>query len=330
VKVLYPYETLVGDVDLQVKSASVDGQAVPADFLEPDRRVLAIAGIGRESWDLARLDIEVTAPQTEIKDLKAKGAKPTALALLHGGATNMRQALRLDPDPKNPARWTGKVEVERPHWYGRLVLGSTVVASIDGTDGRVIGDATRWSISLDDVPRPPIHGNIPVKWDNFHEPRSLPELRRVADQPFFVHLDSDQPILYLNEGFEGLRPLLDDRHRRPREVQVLHDQTRVTFAAAAWAAMFDSSLAAAAEASEPDEPELPSVEWQRSVLEILLARMYEERTLEDALEEVIRLLGDGEGFTTVQSRLVPAVSQQVGGGRLLRASINRLDNLDGP
>jgi hypothetical protein len=327
-KLLYPYATLVGDVDLEVKSATIDGQPVPTDFLEPDRRVVAVAGIGRESWELAKLDIEVTAPQTEIKELIANGTSPGAMGLLNGGSTNMRKGVSLEPDPANPARWTGRVEIDRPHWHGRLLLGGRVVAPVEGVAGRIVGEATPWSISLDDVPRPPVRGNIPVKWEDFRTPETLPELTRVSDQPFFVYLDVDQPVLYLNDGFGGLRPLLEDRARRPRDAQVLHDQARVTFAGAAWTAMFESSLAVAAEMSEPGEPEIPAVEWQRNVLEILLGRMYEERTLEDALEEAIQLLQQGDAFATVQSRLAAAVSEQTGGGRLLRASINRLDGLD--
>jgi hypothetical protein len=327
-RMLYPYPTLVGDVDLYVRSATIDGQAVPSDFLEPDRRLLAIAGIGRDSWDIARVKIEVTAPQTEIKDFISKDAKPTALSILHGGATNMRRGVQLQSDPANPARWTGVVELDRPHWYGRLELTARVVATVDGVRGRVIGEAHPWAVALDDLPRPPVHGNIPVRWDNFKEPESLPELTTVADQPFFVHLDVDQPVLYLNDGFSGLRPLLEDRARRPRDAQVLHDQTRVTFASAAWTAMFESALAAAAEVTEPGEPEFPSEEWERNVLEILLARMYQERTPEDALDEVVRLLRQGDGFGTVQSRLAAAVSEQVGGPRLLRGSINRLSDLE--
>lgn len=327
-KVLYPYDTLVGDVDLFVRDAMIDGRSVPIDFLEPERRLLAVAAVGRESWELATLAVEVTAPQTEVKEFIANGATPTAVALLHGGRTNMRSGTRLVPDPGNPARWTGKVEIDRPYWYGRLELGARIVAPVGGVTARVIGDATPWSVSLDDVPRPPIRGNIPVRWDDFRNPTSLPELTRVADQPFFIHLDGDQPVVYLNDGFDGLRPLLEDRARRPKDAQVLHDQTRVTIATAAWTAMFESAIAAAAELGEHGEPELPNADWQRNVLEILLARMYEERTLEDALDESVRLLQQGDGYATVQSRLAAAVSEQIGGGRLLRASINRLDNLE--
>lgn len=328
-KVIYPYDTLVGDVDFSIRSATVDGHSVPANSLEPDRRLLAVAAIGRESWELTTIDVEVTAPQTEIKEFIANGARPTAVLVLHGGRTNMRMSARLSPDPRNPARWTGRLDIDRPYWYGRLVLEARIVAAVGNVDARVIGNATPWSVFLDDVPRPPVHGNIPVKWDDFRDPRSLPELKRVAEQPFFIHLDADMPVLYLNEGFEGLRRLMADEARRQKDAQVLHDQTRVTIATAAWTAMFESAIATAAELGEPGQPELPSPDWQRSVLQILLDRMYEERTLEDALEEAVRLLQQGDGYSTVQSRLAAAVSDQIGGGRLLRASINRLEAVDG-
>jgi hypothetical protein len=326
---LFPYKTLVGDVDLEVTQVKLDGHDIHSDFLDADRRLVAIEGVERQGWTAATMRIEVTAPQTEIKELVTAGARPRALAVLHGGSTNMRLGTELEVDPVNPARWSGKLELERPFWHGRLTASSTIVAEVDGIENRIIGSSHPWLIALDDLPRPPVKGNIPVTWDSFKEPRELQELRQFADEPCFVHLDPDQPVLYLNEDFPGLRPLLNDRRRRPRDVQALHDQTRVTFATEAWAAMFNVALAAAAQATDEDDPEAawPETEWQRNVLDIVLARMYPERTADDALRESVGLLRQGE-VEALHERLVTAISAQVGGARLLRSAISMLDNLE--
>jgi hypothetical protein len=94
--------------------------------------------------------------------------------------------------------------------------------------------------------------------------------------------------------------------------------------------MFNVALATAAEARDEEvgEPTWPDSEWQRNVLEILLGRMYPERTGADALRESTGLLLQGDGVSAVQERLVTAISAQVGGPRLLRSAISAIDNLE--
>ena len=326
-RVLFPYPILVGDVELKITDAKVDGLPIPTDLLERERRMVSVNAAERQKWDVATLQIEAVGPQTEIKERIAEGLVPKALAVLHGSATNMRRAALLEADPKNPARWTGKLSIERPYWYGKLVLNCSLVSEVGGATDRIIGVANPWTVALDDLPRPPVKGNIPVLWDDFGNPRDLDELKLFEAEPCFIHLDPDQPVLYLNEAFPGLRPLLEDRRRRERDEQVLHDQTRVTFATEAWGGMFNVALSAAAAASEEDEIAWPDAEWQRSVLEILLDRMYSDQTLSDALHEAVTLFEQGDGVSAVHERLTPAISGQVGAARLLRASITRLESL---
>ena len=40
--------------------------------------------------------------------------RPRAIAVISGSRTNTRQAVRLRPDPTNPARWTGTVDARPP------------------------------------------------------------------------------------------------------------------------------------------------------------------------------------------------------------------------
>ena len=328
--ILYPYDTLVGDVEIQVGDAKIDGQKLPDDCFEPDRRLVAIEAAERQRWQTAKIEIHVTAPQTEIRSFVKRNADPRAIAVIGGSRTNARQPVTLTRDPTNPAKWSGTATIDRPFWFGRLSLTATIVGDVDGVSGRIIGTSEPWTIALDDVPRPPVRGNIDVTWDNFKEPKFLPELTQFASEPFFLHLDPERPVLYLNEGFIKLRALFDERRRRNRDVQVLHDQTRVNFASASWAAMFNVALAAAIEASddEDDVTEWPDSEWQKNALEILLNRMYEERTPDDALGEVVTLLRQGEGLAAVHEQVLPAISEQVGAARILRASITKLDTLE--
>ena len=61
-RLLYPYKTLVGDVEIEVTDAKIDGHRLPDDCLEPDRNLVAIEAAERQKWETAKIDVEVTAP----------------------------------------------------------------------------------------------------------------------------------------------------------------------------------------------------------------------------------------------------------------------------
>lgn len=321
---IYPYKTLFGDIALKLDSLHVDGEEVPGGSVDADRREVRLLDLERAEWEAADLRIVLSGPLTELGDWRKSGTTPSAFAVAHCAPSNMRQVVRLEPDPGNASRWEGTLELQRTNWFGRIDLRGALVASVGGIDERVIGTPEPWVIRLDDVPPPPVSGAIKTLWHDFSAPdEELAWLRDYKAEPAFLRLDGEQPVLYLNRGFEGLKALLDRKPRRERGEQALHDQTRASIATEVWSAMFNAAVQAIRE-EEGEAPDWPEEAWKRTALEMLLDRIYPDKAPEDALQEIVELRREEGSGGTLQQELLIAVSAHVGGARLLRGAIKQL------
>jgi hypothetical protein len=323
-KWIYPYRVLFGDVTSHVVAVSIDGQDVPSRLIDNDRQEVELIDLERGAWETARVSFEVTGPKSELREMLDDGLEPVAVAVLHCGPTNARVSVGLEPDEHDRTRWFGSFDLARDDWFGRIAIRAVITADVDGVPHRIIGTANEWTLHLDDQPRPPVHGAIKIRWENFAASEELRALRQYEAEPAFLHLDPAEPVLYLNRSFDGLEPLLRDQRGRQAAEQALHDQTRATIAAEAWAGLFNSALQSID--LEDDEPDWPASDWQRTALELVLDRMYPEKGPEDSLREVVTLLREDDGGAALQERLLPAVSAQATVAKLLRMSINRLES----
>ena len=319
---IYPYERLFGDVTIKLVGLRVDGEEAPEGSIDPDRQEVRLLDLERAEWEIAELKVVLTGPLTELGEWREKGILPAGFAVAHCGASNSRQALELEPDPDSPARWEGTLELQRSNWFGRIDLRGALVAPVGEQGHRMIGEPEPWTIRLDDVPPPPVNGAIKTLWQDFGSPdEGLEWLRDHKIEPAFLRLDNEQPVLYLNSGFEGLKALLDRKPKRQRGEQALHDQTRASIAMEAWSAMFGAAVQAIRE-EEGEEPDWPEEAWKRTALEMLLDRLYPDKQPDDALAQVVEMRRDGNG--ALQQEMLIAVSRHVGGARLLRGAIEQL------
>ncbi len=323
--VLFPYKTLFGDVASRIDRVHIDGEDPPALSIDVDRRAVELRGLERQNWASAGIHMEIAGPASELRTRADAGEDPQAIAVLHCGPTNARRALRLRPSDVDPSLWHGTVEIDRGHWFGRIVVRGFFTATVDGVADRVVGQAPVWTVELDDLPRSPVHGSITVTWVDFSAADVEPAiLHHYAQDPWFLMLDPEEPVLFLNKAFDGLEALLGDRRRRDRPERVLHDQTRAAIASQAWVAMFNAAIGAV-DSDDDGISHWPTADtWHRSVLEILIPRMFPERDHEDALQEVLELLGQADGSAAIQQRLLPAAAEHVGAPRLLRSGIRLL------
>jgi hypothetical protein len=321
---IYPYRTLFGDVALKLDSLYVDGEEVPGGSIDADRQEVRLLDLERADWETADLRVVLSGPLTELTELRKEETTPKAFAVAHCGPSNMRQVVELEPDPGNAARWQGTLELQRTNWFGRIDLRGAFVAPIDGIADRMIGAPEPWVIRLDDVSPPPVNGAIKTLWHDFSSPdEELSWLRRYELEPVFLRLDDEQPILYLNRSFEGLKALLDRKPKRERGEQALHDQTRGSIAAEVWAAMFNAAVQGIRE-EEGEAPDWPQEAWKRTALEVLLDRVYPDKAPDDALQEIAELRRDESSGGALQQMLLIAVSGHVRGARLLREAIKQL------
>jgi hypothetical protein len=322
---IYPYTRLFGDVAIKLDSLHVDGEAVPGARIDADRREVRLLDLERSDWEVAELTVLLSGPLTELRELQKTGTEPFAFAVAHCAASNTRQAVKLEPDPGNAARWQGTLELQRSNWFGRIDLRGALVAMVEGVADRVIGTPEAWTLRLDDVPPPPVSGAIRAVWHDFFAPDDeLSWLQEHKAEPAFLRLDDEQPTLYLNRGFEGLKALLDPKSKREGGEQALHDQARASIATEVWTAMFNAAVQAIRHEEEDGAPDWPEEAWKRTALEMLLDRIYPDKAPEDALQEIAELRRDESSGGALQQLMLIAVSQHVGGARLLRGAINEL------
>lgn len=322
---IYPYPRLFGDVAVKIDSLQVDDEPVPGARVDADRREVRLLDLERADWAVAELTVVLSGPLTELRELEQSGIEPAAFAVAHCAASNTRQAVELKPDPDNAARWRGTLELQRSNWFGRIDLRGALVATVEGVGDRVIGTPDAWVIRLDDVPPPPVNGAIRTVWHDFLSPdEELSWLLEHKAEPAFLRLDDDQPTLYLNRGFEGLKMLLDLKSKRDGGEQALHDQARASIATEVWTAMFNAAVQAIRHEEEDGAPDWPEEAWKRTALEMLLDRVYPDKEPEDALQEIAELRRDESSGGALQQMMLIAVSRHVGGARLLRGAISEL------
>lgn len=320
-KALYPYETLFGDVVIEVRCVSIDDLPVKGR-VDPDGRVIDLTGVERAGWERASFEVVVTAPASEVADL----VDAAAVAIVECGPANHRIALQLEPEKPAVGRWTGEVVLDREYWFGVAELRCGVTANVGAVAKRVVGWADSWSLAFDDLPhRPTIGGAIRITWLDFENPGERAYLRRHVDKYFYISVDPHEPQLFLNSGFAGLEALLGDRPRRGRADRALHDQTRASIADKTWTALFNAALDFV-EVDDDETPQWPGVDWQRVVLESLLASMYPDESLDEALVNAYTARHTKDASGTLQELLAPAASAQARAPRLLRDGIRLLSN----
>ena len=319
-KALFPYPTLFGDVTVTIGDITVDDETV-AGRVDVDQRTVSFHGLARAEWETARIPVVVSAPPTEVADAK----DVICIAVVNCGPTNTRISVLLTEDSTSPGRWNGNLELDRDYWYSRAELRCAVVASVEGTANRRIGEAAVWTLQFDDLPNRPVNGAIKITWVDFNDPGDKPWLKRYADNYVYLSIDSDEPQLFLNRGFDGLEQLLADRRRRHLD-RALHDQTRASIAQATWTSLFNAAIGSVEVDEETGEPNWPTGEWQRAVLEALLARMYLDKSAIEALRDAWSARSTPEGSGTLQALLGPAAATQVKAPRLLREGIRFILN----
>lgn len=320
-KALFPYRTLVGDVTLAVEHIRIDDKEAE-HTVQLDERTIDLRDLEESDWNVAVITLVAKAPPSEIAD----GSETRCVAQVECGRANSRVAVHLTEVPSIRGMWKGNLELERDFWYASAELRAYVTGTIDGVTDRIIGSSEQWSIQFNDLASRPINGAIKITWTDFSNPDDDKAfLRTYQDNYAYLSIDPDEPHLLLNRGFSGLEQLLADRRRRGLE-KALHDQTRTSIADKTWSALFNVALAAIEVGEDSEVPEWPAIDWQRKVLESLLARMYPERDPEEALMEAWVSYRSSDSSAALQEQLGPASNAHVRAPRLLREGIRSFAN----
>jgi hypothetical protein len=236
-KTLFPYPVLFGDVDISIAEVAIDDEPV-LGRINADSHEVDLSNLERRDWVAAQIMVSLSGPASELESY----VDVVAVAVLNCGHSNTRTSLVLTRDDDTPGRWSGVVELERDHWYGRATLHSVIAATVDGVANRIIGTSVDWMVAFDDLPRLPVTGSLTIRWIDFGNPEDdAPYLRHYATDPWYLRIDPSEPVLFLNRGFEGLEALLTDRRRRPDAERALHNHARASLASEVWMTLFNAA-----------------------------------------------------------------------------------------
>ncbi|RKE21914.1 hypothetical protein [Streptomyces sp. TLI_171] len=299
---VYPYPTLVGRIDVDVRQAGIDGKALPFSLISKREQVVALHLAGRDDWAEATLELEVALPDDELAD--GPWAAVGCVAVLTEGTTNARTVTRLERR-RGDTRWRGEVRVRRSMYVARAVLQVSVVGSYDGIDGRVIGTGDLpWVVDL--LARAAVRQrDIEIVQEDFRDgPQDW--LRPFKDAPWLVETAGELPTVLLNSSFEGLGALLDGA-RGPLE-KAAAGLIATQIAGDAWTAMFHSAVGDL-EVDEDGTPQVPDG-WKEPVLRAMLPDVFPGLPLVDALVEIHSRRTEGHGWAELQSRIQFAASRR--------------------
>ncbi|MEU8762118.1 hypothetical protein [Streptomyces sp. NPDC048659] len=321
-KSVYPYPTLFGDIDLDVLSISVDGtSSLPFSHVSKPERTVALHQAGRENWEYCTLRLQAALPEAEISG--GTWTDLVCLAALTEKATNARTTtvLRRTAD----GVWNGDIDLHRDRHLNRAALGLTVVATVDGVPGRVIGTTEQdWYLDLKGA-APVRQREIEIVQEDFRE-GPLEWLRPYKDAPWIVETAGDIPTVYLNTAStEGFIELLNGSGGSAAE-KVLRDVTTGQIAQDAWIAMFHTAVGDL-DADEDGTPVMPTG-WREAVLRVMLPDVLPGRPLTDALYDIEERRTKGFGWSELQTNIQYAAGKRSRLARKVADGVRAVDRAD--
>lgn len=321
---IYPYPTMSGTISLQLSGGGLDDSGWPRVPYIPDRQLVELYDLDKESWSIAGFDVEVTLPADELARSEEEG-NVVVLLSIECSRTLYRQVIRLRRDKTGSNRWTGRLEAYRQNLRGTAIVAAVVAGTVEGRVNRFLGRSSEWTLHFDEPAVRPATGTMKVRWVDFEHPESgLEYLTDYADREFFTDMQSEVPTLYLNkaEAFDGLPALLEDRRRAERDLP-LHNAERVSIARSVWMGLINTSVASI-QVDADGLPEWPLEEWKRVVLKRALAKALPVLGDDERLQEAHEAWKAPERAAGLESKLQLAVDDLASAGKLLRRSLKIL------
>ncbi|WP_236951957.1 hypothetical protein [Kibdelosporangium phytohabitans] len=300
----------------------MDGADLPLPHVSKMEQTVALHQTGRDKWETATLRLKATLPQPETAS--GPWTDVECLAVLSETVTNTRTTARLSR--ARDGSWQGSIELARARHLNRASLTLTVVGTVDGIAGRMIGSTERpWYIDLA-LTRPVRQQEIEVVEVDFRG-GPLEWLRPFKDAPWIVETTGDVPTVYLNStGVEGLVDVMHAAGGTPDE-RLLLDMTAAQIAQDAWIAMFHAAISDL-DLDEDGTPLMPTG-WREPILRMMLPDVLPGRQLTDALYDIDDRRTKGFGWSEVQTSIQYAAGKRSQISRKLTNAVRSVNRSDG-
>ncbi|MFD4697129.1 hypothetical protein [Streptomyces niveus] len=315
---VFPYRTLAGEVALRVTAVKQDQKDLHTSVFSGDERVVALHQVERDDWTYARIGVTATLPVKELDE--GPWQDVSVVLVLTEKATNARTTAVLRPRGSDNAEWTGRIRLWRAAHRSQAELSVSVVATVDGVPGRIIGGSEdNWVVDL--TARTPVRRReLQINEVDFAT-GSEEWLRPFKDAPWIVETSGDLPTVHLNTGFEGVSELLNSGGG-PLE-RAVRDMLATQIATDIWTAVFHSAVSDL-ELDEEGNPEWPGG-WRDAVLRGMLSDVLPGMSGIDALSEIHARRRESSGWNELQPRISYAAGRRAKVARNLGTAIRVLD-----
>lgn len=329
---VYPYEMLGETLSLSIQEASLvvrEGGVEKDESLDASidkaARTINLWQTGDKKWHSVRITVLLSGTRDDLEPFFQSSGVLTAVGTASCRLTNLRKACTLRRSQTNLYAWEGVIEIYRQEISGIVKLKATAVGKAAGRDCRYIADAPEWTIYVDSAYMPQISGALPVRWVDFGTDRTYGDLRKFSGEPYYLNLELPIPEVYLNKGFAGLPELFSEQTRPTGGRLALHETFRSSIAKSVWMALFQTALDAVVIGDEGEEPSLPDEEWQVSVIQQILPKLYSGYSLSSALQRVIQDKKAGD-MRYVESTASAVIGRDIAReGKAVRTAVKSLE-----
>lgn len=325
-KTLAPYPILTGDIVTSISGVELDGVRLTDVFVDTESRRVELRDDDHRDWRTLTVHLQVKGPIDELSAPGAPWTRVRPVGTAQCSYTDFRVSEELTEDVGQRQRWSGSIELDRTETYGSVEITGVLTATVEGEAARQIGRDEGWTISLDDVPRPPAGDALTMEWQDFSDPtdpEGLAILKKNANLPTFL-LIGNNPTLYLNRGFQGLEGLLASG-RRSKPESALHDAVRTFIAAQTWMTLFIDAIQYVKVDEDEGSVEWPDESWRTNVLRVMLARL-QGASDDGALMKVYEEFNTADSVGILLQQIHVACSEISRTPRLLANALNNISH----
>lgn len=300
--VLYPYPTLPlpEPPDISVTEVRLDtGTCFAPKLPDPEVYLHEVKDI----WRTATLDLSLTC-EGDLKGFEEAHGPVSAVVVANCLPTNTRQRLAMTRSDTVTNRWEGQLVLDRANFAKRVDLTAVFTATVGGVPHRTVAVTSRREVYFDRPESVRLNGTLDVRWRCFKADQAVEPGKSFPESSHFVAFDKALPAIWLNRDFDGLEALLADRKDRDAGEKGVHDMLRLGIARGAWMTLLGAALAGVQPGEDGEEPDWPTIDWQKQVLRLVLPKIdptKPERELLVIAADARTTPGGGEFFARVEA-----------------------------
>jgi hypothetical protein len=321
----FPYPTAPDSLELRCKSSTADVEAISATTLyayeTPEEATLEIS---------LELQLPEDLVESLIGDCERDDPPVRPVVTARSIESRCRRMVGLDPVDGEPGLHRGLLELPKREIYGEIRLEPALIRIAPGEDpdyARHLGARLAWGPAVrlvaDEPPVPP-GAYLEIRWEDFFQSAS-PRRKRQSGHLYYLDLDSDTPVLWLNERIPDLKAVLQETASRGY-VRRVRDTTFDSIASQVWTTLLAKAILAfalclaGAQEGEEEDPMNALPEWEQRVIGFWSTRIYPDKTRQEALEEIAHAARRPEYLAELMENAASAVQEWLGSAEVFRST----------